>query len=163
MNMTKYKDLIGGLFFLALAAFIYALSYQLHMTKADPLGPQFVPRLVALLMAVLALVSVIRSLVRLKKSASKSTRDQEAGLLDIPPLLMTAGLLVAYSIFFDKLGFIIVSAIYLFIQIYLVSPAEERSKKNLVINAVVAVVAPIALYYLFYYAFRIFLPNGLLG
>ena len=65
--MAKYRDLIGGVFFLAFAVFIYALSYQIHMTQADPVGPQFFPRLVALFMGVLALISISRSVLRLRQ------------------------------------------------------------------------------------------------
>ncbi|MBE2294120.1 MAG: tripartite tricarboxylate transporter TctB family protein [Phycisphaerales bacterium] len=157
--MAKYRDLIGGVFFLAFAVFIYALSYQIHMTQADPVGPQFFPRLVALFMGVLALISISRSVLRLRKADPTATAKK--GSFSIA-LLLTALLLIAYTLLIEKVGFIILSAIYLYLQILLISPKEELQKHNLVINAVVAIVVPIALYYLFYHAFGIFLPAGLL-
>ena len=160
--MAKYRDLIGGVFFLAFAVFIYALSYQIHMTQADPIGPQFLPRLVALFMGALALFSVVRSVLRLRKtdSATPATTPKKGG--DNVALLLTAVLLVAYTLLIEKVGFIILSTIYLYLQILLISPKEELQKRNLVINAIVAIIVPIALYYLFYHAFGIFLPAGLL-
>ena len=157
--MAKYRDLIGGVFFLAFAVFIYALSYQIHMTQADPVGPQFFPRLVALFMGVLALISISRSVLRLRQ-LTPAVAAKKGGFSIA--LLLTVLLLIAYTLLIEKVGFIILSTIYLYLQILLISPKEELQKRNLVINAVVAIVVPIALYYLFYHAFGIFLPAGLL-
>ena len=163
--MTKFRDLIGGVFFLAFSVFIYALSYQIHMTKADPVGPQFFPRLVALLMAVLALASIVRSVLRLrahKAVASAGTDTQKPGRPTNYAFPFTILLLIGYMLLIDTIGFILLSIPYLFVQIYLISPQEDLQKKNLLLNGIVALVVPIALYYLFYHAFGIFLPPGLL-
>lgn len=166
--MAKFRELIGGVVFLGVSAFIYALSYQIHMTKADPIGPQFFPRLVALFMAVLSIVSIMRSLLRMREQGNK-VRNVPAGAESIKlryapnyAFLFTILLLIGYMLLIEKVGFIPLSIVYLYIQIYLVSPREELQRKNLVINGVISVIVPIALYYLFYHAFGIFLPPGIL-
>lgn len=159
--MTRFRDLTGGVFFLAFSVFLYVTSYQIRLTKADPIGPQFFPRLVAVLIGVLALVSIVRSLLRLREQKNATASGGKP--LAVVPLLATCVLLVAYMLLIDKVGFILLSVIYLYLQILLISPPEELQKKNLLINGVVSVLVPVALYHLFYHAFGIFLPEGLLG
>ena len=160
--MTKFRDLIGGVFFLAFSVFIYALSYQIHMTKADPVGPQFFPRLVGLLMAALALASIVRSVLRLRAQNAIAAETKKSDRPADYAFPLTILLLIGYMLLIAKVGFILLSIPYLFIQIYLISPKEELQKKNLLINGIVSIVVPIALYYLFYHAFGIFLPPGFL-
>lgn len=159
--MTRFRDLIGGVFFLAFSIFLYVTSYQIRLTKADPIGPQFFPRMVALLMGTLALISIVRSLLRLREQAGTAGSAPKKPFAAVA-FLGTCVLLVAYMLLIDKVGFIPLSIVYLYLQILLVSPPEELAKKNLLINGVVAVLVPVTLYYLFYHAFGIFLPAGIL-
>lgn len=70
----------------------------------------------------------------------------------------------AYALLVQTVGFIIMTALYLMAQILLLLPEKRlKSRKGIVITAVVSVVTPIFIYELFYRAFSIFLPTGLLG
>ena len=56
------------------------------------------------------------------------------------------------------------TAVYLLAQILLLLPEKRlRSGKGILVTAAVSVVTPILIYELFYRAFSIFLPTGLLG
>lgn len=160
--MTKFRDLAGGVFFLAFSVFIYAVSYQIRLTKADPLGPQFFPRMVAILIGALAIASIVRSLLRLREKIAIVAGGGNNNTNTRLSFWGTIVLLIAYMLLVEKVGFIVLSIIYLYLQIYLVSPRDDLQKRNFVINGVVSIVVPLALYYLFYHAFGIFLPPGIL-
>ncbi len=76
----------------------------------------------------------------------------------------TIGILFAYALLVQTVGFIIMTAVYLLAQILLLLPEKRlRSGKGILVTAAVSVVTPILIYELFYRAFSIFLPTGLLG
>ena len=76
----------------------------------------------------------------------------------------TLAILFLYAVLVDAIGFIIMTALYLFCQISLLLSKEAlKSKKTLVVTGLVSVLTPVFIYYLFYYAFSIFLPTGILG
>lgn len=73
-------------------------------------------------------------------------------------------ILVCYALLIDKIGFIILTTIYLFLQILLLLPKDLlKVKKYIFITAVVSIIVPLSLYFLFYKVFGIFLPMGILG
>ena len=155
----SWKDRIGGVVFLAFSIFVYAASYSIRTTKADSLGPQFFPRMVAVIIGVLAVIQIFTSFARKdsKESVSK-------GFSLNWPLILSIALLIAYCYFLKQIGFIILTTIYLFCQIYLLFPAGSfANRKLLVISIIASLVVPAGVYYLFYYGFQIFLPAGILG
>ncbi len=168
MASKAKKDFYSGIFFLLFSIFLYVLSYAIKMTKADSLGPQFFPRLVALFMAILSIVVIVNGYKGMKEEKNKeqsgSNQPSKAPeKIDKLSLLFSSILLIGYALLIDTLGFMITSALYLFFQIYLISPPELLKKKNLVINGVISIVVPVALYFIFYRAFNIFLPTGIFG
>jgi putative tricarboxylic transport membrane protein len=168
-SMAKFRELFSGVAFFAFSIFLYALSYQIKMTKADPIGPQFFPRLVALLIALLSILSIVRGISQIRERNMKSKRvansddKTKASYKPNYSFLFSILLLIAYMLFIQKIGFILLSIVYLFFQIYLISPKEELKRRNLIIYGIISVCVPIALYFVFYNAFNIFLPPGILG
>ncbi|MGE4352488.1 MAG: tripartite tricarboxylate transporter TctB family protein [Oscillospiraceae bacterium] len=161
---SRLKDLYSGIFFLMFAVFIYVESYFIRVSKADALGPQFFPRLVAIAMAFLALLQIIRYVKTIKTQPKPQTDTKVIPFWKNAPLILTFVLLAGYVILVDKLGFIIVTAIYLFCQIFLLLPKGAiKVKRNLIITSGIAVIVPVFIYFLFYKVFMIFLPAGILG
>ncbi len=163
--MSKFKDLYAGAFFLCLSAVIYAASYAIHLTKADPIGPQFFPRLVAFAMAALSFPLIWKGLAALKaKSGGSAASESKKAKKPIGyAFLLSIALLVGYMLLVEHIGFILMSIVYLFCQIVLISPKEDLNKRHYVLFGAIALVVPVALYFVFYYAFNIFLPAGILG
>ena len=156
------KDQLSGLVFLAFSIFLYAGSYAIKMSKADSLGPQFFPRIVAIVMGVLSVIQIFGSTRKnLKEKGQKAEQKPCAFNL---PLLLSIALLVGYYFLLKPVGFIPLTIVYLFCQMYLLFPRGSfKEKKLLIISICTAVAVPIAVYYLFYYGFQIFLPAGILG
>ena len=160
--MGKYKPILPGVVFLAISVFIYALSYQIHMTSIESLGPQFFPRIVAISMGLLSIASVLRNLSKVEHAPlNKVIKDKDDHVA--VQFYLTILLLVLYALLINAVGFVVLSIFYLFSQILLVSPKEDINRKKIILFGAISIVTPIGLYYLFYHAFDIFLPVGILG
>jgi len=136
------------------------------VSKADPIGPQFFPRLVAFLMAALSVILFAKSIIEMKKKRGmEGNRQEDFKKLSVNiPLLLTIGMLIAYPLLIQYIGFIVLTALYLFFQIFLLLPkGSVRVKKDLMIVLLVSVLFPVLTYLLFTKVFLIFLPAGLLG
>ena len=153
------KEILSGVIFFLIAVALYAGSYAIVVTTNDAMGPQFFPRTVAVIMGLLAVVQVAGGL----KKEKKEHGDEGTGGFNARAAA-TIAILFAYALLVQTVGFIIMTALYLMAQILLLLPEKRlKSRKGIVITAVVSVVTPIFIYELFYRAFSIFLPTGLLG
>jgi hypothetical protein len=65
-----------------------------------------------------------------------------------------------YALLITKVGFLITTTVYLFIQINILSP--KQSRKHLMF-AIISVVASVVIYYIFVKVFNLMLPAGILG
>ncbi len=159
------KDQLSGFVFLAFSIFVYAASYSIKMTKADSLGPQFFPRVVSILMGALALIQIFGSTRKtIKDQKSGASKAEKNGFVFNLPLLLSIALLIGYYLLLKSVGFIPLTIVYLFCQMYLLFPRGAlKEKKLLVISICTSVIVPFAVYYLFYYGFQIFLPAGIMG
>jgi len=159
------KDLYSGIFFFLFSIFLYAESFAIKLSKADALGPQFFPRMVAIVMAVLSIIQILKCI---KKASQKETMQSESAVEKKfswnLPLILTIVLLAGYFLLLEYVGFIILTTIYLFCQIFLLLPKGSiKNKRYLTIATIISIVAPVCIYMLFYKVFMIFLPAGLLG
>lgn len=155
----KNKEILSGVIFFLIAVALYAGSYAIVVTTADAMGPQFFPRTVAVFMGLLAVAQVASGL----KEGETEQADETKGDLNIRAVA-TMGILFAYALLVQRVGFIIMTALYLMAQILLLLPEKRlKSGKGILITAAVSIVAPILIYELFYRVFNIFLPVGLLG
>lgn len=153
------KEILSGVIFFLIAVALYVGSYAIVVTTNDAMGPQFFPRTVAVIMGLLAVVQVAGGL----KKEKKEQGDEGTGGFNARAAA-TIAILFAYALLVQTVGFIIMTALYLMAQILLLLPEKRlKSRKGIVITAVVSVVTPIFIYELFYRAFSIFLPTGLLG
>ena len=150
------KEILSGVIFFLIAVALYAGSYAIVVTTNDAMGPQFFPRTVAVIMGLLAVVQVAGGL----KKEKKEQGDEGTGGFNARAAA-TIAILFAYALLVQTVGFIIMTALYLMAQILLLLPEKRlKSRKGIVITAVVSVVTPIFIYELFYRAFSIFLPTG---
>ena len=79
-------------------------------------------------------------------------------------MLLTIGLLVAYFLLIKSVGYIVLTAIYLFCQMFILLPKGAiKNVKYLAIVIATSIIVPTGIYMLFYKVFMIFLPAGILG
>lgn len=168
MSATK-KNIISAIFFLLFSTALFIGSFFLQQSTSDALGPQFFPRIAGIALFILSAISLAQNLVKAKKEGPNTEQEeQNFSIKNIkelkPSFILTILLLLAYVLLLDKIGFIIMTAIYLFCQIVLLMPSGYiRHKGPLISTLLIAIIIPLVLYFLFKNGFEIFLPAGILG
>ena len=152
------KNFFAGIFFLIFGIFIFVNSFSLPTSTADPLGPAGVPRLISSLMVILAVILMIQGLKGMKEEG----RVPNAPFVFNNRLVLTIAILVIYFLFIRKIGFVVLTACYLFCQILLLLPSGSiRNAKRMVTTILISVITPLFIYLLFSRMFNIFLPKGI--
>lgn len=148
----KKKSLLVSVIFFVFGIFLYVQSLGIkHMMKND-VGSAFFPKVIAITIMVVAVIRLVLTL-RSKESTQvkKSNSDMVGGWLTI----LLIGL---YVLTFNAAGFLISTAVYLFLQILVLIPADKR---RIPVITTISVVAPLLIYALFVYAINIPLPKGI--
>ena len=149
----KKKGIITSILFLAFSIVMIVFARQYKPMMQNDLGSGFFPMVVGIAMCALSVLRLILA-IREKEGAVKKSGD------DLMGGLATIILIGGYCIAFNPVGFIISTAIYLFLQILILTPKEKRSWP---ITAAISLVAPFAFYALFVYLINTPLPKGLFG
>ena len=153
---NKNKNIICSVLFLALGAALIILSSGLKNTIRNDVGPGYVPKFIGICMMVVSGAKLVLSL--LDKSKTGKAVEKMNG--DIVGGLGTVGLMIAYAFAFEKVGFIVTSAVYLFCQMTLMS--NEKNRK-LGLFAAISILLPVAVDALFVYLIQTPMPKGILG
>ncbi|RGZ01177.1 tripartite tricarboxylate transporter TctB family protein [Clostridium sp. AM58-1XD] len=157
----KKRDIASGIVFFLLAVALYAGSYSIVVTTTDAMGPQFFPRTVAVMMGVLAAAQIVLNVRKPEMEGEKGEAD--TGGFNIRSIT-TIAILFLYAVLVQKVGFVVMTMLYLFGQIMLLLPEKRlKSGKSIVLTLIISVAVPVLIYQLFYHAFSIFLPTGILG
>jgi putative tricarboxylic transport membrane protein len=112
-----------------------------------------VPRIIAGAIVALAVVLLVLSV--LKKRVARTEKADE----DLKGGVFTVLALAAYVFLFDRLGFLVSTALYLFVQMTILSNRENRKFK---LFAVLALVVPALIYLIFTNLFDMALPAGII-
>jgi putative tricarboxylic transport membrane protein len=118
------------------------------------------PQILGLALCICAACNIRFSIVRARSKTEEARYAPEAVRGDILRGVLTFVLMVAYIALLELVGFLIMSALYVFFQILLFSKKEHR---NYPVSAVAAVSSSAAIYYVFLYGFKMILPVGLLA
>lgn len=145
------NEALLGVIMIAIGAVFVIMTLQLPNTESQLFDSRFMPMVTAIIMIAMGIPQLIQNYNKKKEISSKK---------DNKTLLITVGLLAFYVLLYGRLGFVVTSAIFLFFEIINLTP--PYIKKNYIVNGTIAIVAPSVIYYLFYYAFRIILPAGIL-
>ena len=165
----KYKiNMISGgvLFAFGLAYFLF--TWRIANFKglgAPPIDAKFVPRLWGALLMLLSLLVFIRGLreyVKLRKEGSiqKSNVSVMSRLKDNWEVILTFVCLLIYILLLQPVGFIIMSALFIFAEAMILTPSGKRKP---LIAAIVAVVAAVLVDFAFVKLLHVLLPAGILG
>lgn len=156
----KRNDLYSGIAFLAFGVFVYAFSFQIKPTTSDILGSRFFPQAVGIIIGLLAIVQIVGALNGIKAAKAGPAEEKKKAALSMPLVLTTVALFVYYFVI-QLVGFVPTSIAYLLFQCYILMSDEERkNKKTVIIMALVSVLIPVFLNFVFWNIFRIRLPMG---
>lgn len=153
----KKKNIICSALFFLFGAFLMYESLPIKPMVGKDLGSGYVPKIVAVAIMVVAAIEMFVSLrdrtsEKEEKKESSDTSDTRGGLL-------TIALICAYVALYGELGFVISTALYLFLQMNIFSTKENR---KIVLYAVVSIAATLIIYVVFNNIIGMQLPAGIL-
>lgn len=158
MFLKKYGDLAVGIFFTAMAVIMFVVACQFPPNLLGGVGPDFMPKIVAVGLGILGVLQCISGGRTMRKDFSGEAEEE-----DKPEYWRVLATVAAFGVFvftLEKVGFLIMSIIYLFVQMLILAPKEKR---NYVLFAVISVVFNIVVYYIFRNGLNVILPAGILG
>ena len=153
----KYKMnmFAGGLLF-AFAAAYFILAFQIPNFKglgAPPIDAKFVPKLWGGLLMGLSLIVFLRGLLEYLKL-------KKEGKLPRSGISLKDRIIENREVILQPVGFIIMSALYIFAESMILTP---KGKRKPLIAAIVGVVAAVVVDYAFVNLLHVLLPAGILG
>ncbi|MBX3530691.1 MAG: tripartite tricarboxylate transporter TctB family protein [Rhizobiaceae bacterium] len=164
--LTHWKDVISALVLIVVSIAMFFASNGLEAKTRMDIGPDFMPKLVAVLTLALSVVLLVQGLRRNRALRAAGKLPGQAGVprqgdfLERHADWLSLLLIVAYTFAFEPLGYLVATACYLFLQFTVMAKADERRYLPF---AVVAVAVSALSYYVFLRLFYVFLPVGLLG
>ncbi len=170
MKNSKYKlDIIPG----SVMA-VFAVLYLLNIPSikvfdglgSTPINNHFVPYLWGGAILVLSLWLVVRGLGKRKKFLAEGGTVEKTDLKKIiseyREVIASFVALTIYVALMDAVGFVIMTILYTFVQILILTPREDW-KKNYVPAAITAAITGIVLFYIFREMLNVLLPVGILS
>ncbi|HOV64861.1 MAG TPA: tripartite tricarboxylate transporter TctB family protein [Spirochaetia bacterium] len=156
------SELLLGIIMLVIATSYLIMTFSIP--RRGTIDATFVPFLLSGGMYLLGILQTIGALSKKKKkdvSSDNEKQEDSKEQVDVQTVLKTIGLIIIYIAFLDKIGFIIMSAVYLFAQFIVLTPVEK--KKRYLVYAIIAVSSSVIIYIIFRYVFDLMLPGGLLS
>ncbi len=157
--MTQIKkELFSGFISLLFGLFVLLMSFTIGKTRLAGVGPEYLPKAIAIYIIGLSVIHILVNLMI--RNSSENRKADETKTSEIKSLVLTIILLILYVLLLKSVGFILISALYLFTQMNILAPAE---KKNLPLFGILSAVVPVGVYFLFVNVFDLLLPSGILG
>lgn len=153
---NKVRDAICAVIMLAFGTVMIVLARGIPHKIASDVGSAYVPTFIGICIIVVAAAKLILTFIKKNPAADQKIEFNQDALGGFG----TIALMVAYMLMFEPVGFIVSSALYLFVQMVLLSNKQNR---NPILFAVIAVALPTAVDALFVYAIHMPLPVGILG
>ncbi|MGI5174173.1 tripartite tricarboxylate transporter TctB family protein [Treponema sp. OMZ 840] len=161
---NKYKDTITALIIISFASVYYYLSYHIKILEDKFINSTFFPRLLAFFLILLNVCLIIKDLTK-KNNKDQTVKANESqvdrgGKIRI---VLTISILILYIALIRFIGFPLMTALYIFCQILILTPRKEYSVKRIGIFLFISILSTLILYLTFTRFFTLVLPNGILN
>lgn len=167
MLSKSQKDMVFGLIVLAIGVAYLVMTMQLP--RKGGIDSTTVPYILSILIIGLGVIQLaVTASAKRVEAPAQAKRTEEGGATeacsapidqpDYRTVVVTAVLLLLYVTLLDWLGFPLMSALYLFAQISVLTPSHV--KRNYPLYAGISALTSLFVYYLFLLAFDIMLPDG---
>lgn len=161
--MERYKDIIGGLFWIIVAAGMYYASFSIKVLTIGSgsstfVGSGFMPRVVATGMIILGAIIVWQGIKKLQATQADVCAKEEMSFREqYLPVTVSLGLLVVYIALMEQVGFLIMTAVYLLGQMFILASSDHRKP---VLFLLISVIGAVVIYYTFVEVFQLMLPES---
>ena len=157
-SLGRYKDVIAALVFIAFSAGLFFNTGSIRVfapNSGSYINAQFFPYLLSSILGIFSVVQLIISIRNLPESkvgaGAGMSRD---GVIRIG---LTLALLAVYVAFLVDVGFLIMTAVYVFFQALILTP---RDRLNIKFALGLAVISSSIIYFLFTYVLELMLPRA---
>lgn len=160
MFFKKYGDIAVGIFFMMLSAAVMVMARMLPKSKVMDIGPDFMPMCIG---GVTFIVAAILTVLSIREFKAKAAKIVESDLpdCDYKRVLESILLVLVYVYVLQPVGFLLSTFIFLMLQMWVLSPDDERGKKEIIKLAVINLIFTLIVFFLFRYGFKIVLPAGI--
>lgn len=150
----KLPDIIAGVTGFVISTYVLITAYHFPEDKVLVLGPHFFPMLLAVGLGALSLGLIFLAVLGKSRPAKAPFSLKDPGVQRSGIALLA---IIIYCFVFERLGFIITSAIFLFFLMYLLKRRDYAKM------AAISVGVSLMVYGIFNRLLDISLPAGLLG
>jgi putative tricarboxylic transport membrane protein len=154
---AKYRDVISGAGLLLLGAALFITSAGIPKGAELGIGANFMPRLMSILLTLAGIALTVQGYVTGRKVPTTSREGKKGDMLSV---ILSLAYLGGFVLLLTRLGFLLSTFPYIFLQTELFAPREKR---NHVLFALVSMIATGAIYLIFAKGFKLLLPAGMLG
>ena len=153
-------DLITGIIATIFSIFYLSQTYSIKIFGgADAIADaRTIPKIWGIGLLVLSIMLIIRSFYKMYKKKKEISINDNRKVID----KIKNKREVVYTLLMEPLGFVISSILYVFFQIWVLTPIDKRDSKMKFISGGLSIVFSIGLYYLFTEYFMVLLPAGIL-
>lgn len=152
MKTEKSREMIFGVVVLGIAAF-YTVMTLMIQNKGGVVNGRTVPLILSGLLWVLGIVQI-------KRAIKESNEVIQGDEIDKKTVLKTAILILLYISFFEMIGFLLMTILYLFLQFFVLTPSDKKA--NPIVYGVIATAVSLFVYSTFRYGLDIMLPQGII-
>jgi putative tricarboxylic transport membrane protein len=160
MDTYKRKELLVGA--LMLGAGLFYLFLTINLPRKGFIDASTVPYVLSV---GLCLLGVLQLLAARTATAPAADPDEDAGTTEKTPadystVFKTLGLIAVYVALLQRVGFPIMTVLYLYVQFIVITPREL--KINHVTYIIIAVLTSAIIFFTFRQGFDLMLPTGFL-
>lgn len=165
------KDLVTGVIAAVFSAFYLMQTSGIKVFGGATAGvtAQTVPRFWGVAMLALSILLILRSILAMRRSKAGAEAEETAekkgliaALRERREVVFTFVLLILYAALMKPVGFIIMSILYVYLQVWVLTPPEKRTKRMHTIAGGLAVFFSVSLYFVFTKYLMVMLPPGIL-
>lgn len=167
-KMEYKKNLYPGIVFTIFSVLFLILTSQIKKFSglgADPLGARAVPYLWGISLLFLSIILVIRGMRQRAQAIQNNTYvkmklDLTQKIKENQEIILTFISLAVYVALLEPIGFLIMTAVYLFVQTLILT---QKEKRRYLLTFIISIVIAVALDYIFVRLLNVLLPLGIFG
>lgn len=159
MDAYKRKELLVGA--LMLGAGLFYLFLTLNLPRKGFIDASTVPYVLSVGLCLLGALQLLTATKATQPAADPDAENEPSEKKpDYPTVLKTLGLIAVYVALLQKVGFPIMTVLYLYAQFIVITPREQEI--NHLAYIVISVVASAVIFVTFRQGFDLMLPTGFL-
>lgn len=165
--VAKYEDVFSGVFLLVVSVIMFITSFSFEALTTSLVGPAFMPQIIAIVMAIFSVIIAVSGFKKSKSAIEpiNAPEEVEEELIvtekkSYKPVLISLALMIGYVALLSYVGFLIMTVVYIFLQMLLLSHVTHR---KIWLFLLISIVTSATIYYLFRNVFYVMLPTGIIG